>query len=121
MKQFNLQEYLANPSRKVVTRCGRSVRILCTDARRQYPVIALVEEGDGVDSIESYLSDGTYLKDETNNYDLFFDTEKREGWINVYKPDKDCARTDSVIFKSKEEAIRCIGRDDYVGTIHIEW
>ena len=33
MKPFNLQEYLANPSRKVVTRDGRQVRIICTDAK----------------------------------------------------------------------------------------
>ena len=31
MKQFSLEEYLANPSKKVVTRDGRNVRIICTD------------------------------------------------------------------------------------------
>ena len=33
MKQFSLKEYLANPSRKVVTRDGKNVRILCTDRK----------------------------------------------------------------------------------------
>ena len=33
MKQFNLMEYLANPSRKIVTRDGRNVRIICTDKK----------------------------------------------------------------------------------------
>jgi hypothetical protein len=42
MKQFNLEEYLANPSRKVVTREGRSARIICTDAKEGYPVVALI-------------------------------------------------------------------------------
>ena len=31
MKPFNLEEYLANPSKKVVTRYGLSVRILETE------------------------------------------------------------------------------------------
>ena len=44
MKQFNLEEYLKNPSRKVVTRDGRNVRIICTDKRgTNFPIVALVE------------------------------------------------------------------------------
>ena len=44
MKQFNLDEYLQNPSRPVVTRDGRPVRIICTDANREEtPVVALVK------------------------------------------------------------------------------
>ena len=31
MKQFNLEEYLKNPSKNVVTRMGRKVRVICTD------------------------------------------------------------------------------------------
>ncbi len=31
MEQFNLEEYLKNSNRKVVTRDGKSVRIVCTD------------------------------------------------------------------------------------------
>ena len=30
MKQFNLNEYLANPQRKIITRDGRPVRIIST-------------------------------------------------------------------------------------------
>ena len=40
MKPFNLDEYLKNPSRKVVTRDAVNARIICTDARGVYPVIA---------------------------------------------------------------------------------
>ena len=29
MKRFSLDEYLKNPSKKVVTRMGRKVRIIC--------------------------------------------------------------------------------------------
>ena len=31
MKQFNLEEYKKNPNRRVITRDGKSVRIVCTD------------------------------------------------------------------------------------------
>ena len=31
MKQFNLDEYLANPSMEVVTRDGRAAKIHCTN------------------------------------------------------------------------------------------
>ena len=33
MKEFNLTEYLKNPSQRVVTRENMPVRILCTDAK----------------------------------------------------------------------------------------
>lgn len=42
MKQFNLDEYLKNPSRKIVTRDGKPVRIICTDAKSNAPIIVLV-------------------------------------------------------------------------------
>lgn len=42
MKQFNLEEYQKNPNRKVITRDGRNVRIICTDKRKDdYPILAL--------------------------------------------------------------------------------
>lgn len=44
MKQFSLEEYLANPAKKVVTRSGKDVRILCTDAKGDFPIIALIDE-----------------------------------------------------------------------------
>ena len=90
MKPFNLEEYLANPSRKVVTLDGRKVRrILCTDARGNYPIIALVERHDGtVDDAVAYTKDGKYLDGvELSIRDLFFAPEKHERWINLYKDD----------------------------------
>ena len=44
MKQFNLDEYLANPSKKVVTSDGESVRIICTDFYGKNLIIAKIEE-----------------------------------------------------------------------------
>lgn len=33
MKKFDLKEYLGNPKRKVVTRNGRPIRIICTNMK----------------------------------------------------------------------------------------
>lgn len=89
MKQFSLEEYLADQSKKVVTRDGRPVRIICTDARGEYPIIALIEYYDGGnDNAYSYTKDGVYYPAETSEEDLFFASEapeKHEGWINIYK------------------------------------
>ena len=45
MKPFNLEEYLANPSKKIVTRCGLAVtRFLCTDRKHTNPIVACIED-----------------------------------------------------------------------------
>lgn len=46
MKRFNLEEYLKNPNRKIITRDNHSARVVCTDQKGgNYPVIALVQKG----------------------------------------------------------------------------
>ena len=83
MKQFNLEEYLANPSRKVVTRDGRTVKIHCTNYDSRQPIIAELEYHN---FSSSFTKDGRYFNDDRNSpYDLFFASEKHEGWINLYK------------------------------------
>ena len=128
MKQFNLQEYLANPSRQVVTRDGRKVRIVCTDRKNHdsYPIIALVETDEDDERVRSFKIDGKWSVDELeNNFDLFFAPEKKEGWINIFEgvPDNKRRYVRGVsIFKSKEDAEKT-GRDciNYITTVKIEW
>lgn len=84
MKQFNLQEYLAHPERKVVTRDGRPVRIICTDRKGATPIIALVHNADDGQEIGyAFYPDGKYFIDKDDEFDLFFAPEKHEGWINL--------------------------------------
>ena len=84
MEQFSLEKYLANPSRKVVTRDGKKARIICTDRRdSKYPIIALIENRPGGEAIYSYTKDGKYTANGTSDSDLFFAPEKHEGWVNV--------------------------------------
>ena len=116
MKPFSLDEYIKNPNRKVVTRNGRSARIICTDAKGNYPIVALIEEG-GYDNALSYTKDGKLYVGETNDYDLFFAPEKHEGWVNVYR-DFDDVMCGSV-FATEEDA-KCNAKTA-IATIKIEW
>lgn len=117
MKPFNLDEYLANPSKKVVTRDGKLVKIRCTNYHPPQPVIAEVE---GFDYATSFSSDGKYYRNRESTYDLFFVPEKHEGWINIFGDSNSYVGTD--IFKSKEDAEK-YGKKyhDYKATIKIEW
>ena len=123
MKEFNLEEYLKDPSKKVVTRDGREVRIICTDMKSEYPLIALItDKKDNSESPFVYTKNGRYFFEETNN-DLFFDTVKREGWINLYK-DKEInyPYIPRIIHDSEEDAKEAIkGDPDFIATIKIEW
>ena len=126
MKAFSLEEHLKNPNRKVVTRNERSARIICTDAKGNYPIVALIEEG-GYDNALSYTKDGKLYVGETNGYwnlygeesdiDLFFAPEKHEGWVNVYR-DFDGLMCGSV-FATEEDA-KCNAKTA-IATIKIEW
>lgn len=124
MKQFNLEEYLANPSRKVITKDGRAVtRILCTDAKGNYPIVALVESRNSIDEQAfSYTNNGKHLDSTISQGDLFFAPEKKEGWINLYKTETSSQYVTSNLYNSEEKAIE-IGRnsENYIATIKIEW
>ena len=121
MKQFNLEEYLKNPSKKVVTRDGRPVkRVLCTDAMGSYPIVVLIENYDGTsDDAIKYTKDGRYFTKGTDNKDLFFVTEKHEGWVNIYRARGYCYGG-SVIYPT-EVAAKASADPYLIATIKIEW
>ena len=122
MKPFNLEEYLKNPSRKVVTGDDRKVRVICTDRRDvDYPIIALTESTSG-EVVNFYTKDGKYFIKDTSNCDLFFAPEKREGWVNIFKGEDYHHIGDAFIYKSREEAEKLgKGFSNYLATSKIEW
>ena len=120
LKQFNLEEYLANPSKKVVTRCGLAVtRFLCTDRKHTKPIVACIEDG-CTEVVCFYAKDGKVTSNMSTDFDLFFAPEKHEGWVNVYKSESDWSLGTS-IWQTEEEAKKWVGAADYVTTIKIEW
>ena len=124
MKEFNLDEYLKNPSQKVVTRDGREVRIICTDAKGDEPIIALVYNNiRDEENVYTYNRDGYFYGDNYDCLDLFFAPVKKEGWVNLFK-DKEInyPYIPGIIHDSEEEAKEAIkGDPDFIATIKIEW
>ena len=73
MEQFNLEEYLKNPSRKVVTRDGKNVRILCTNRKLDSKeVVGLTMNNDGTEGLLSWSKQGKSLSLNDSSFDLFF-------------------------------------------------
>lgn len=73
-KQFDLQYYLEHPETKVVTRDGRSVRIICTDAMSEdtNKVVGLIRFND-YESGLMFNPDGLVFNNSEHSVDLFFD------------------------------------------------
>ena len=122
MKQFDLEEYLKNPAKKVITGSGKSVRIICTNKLDSTtPIIALIYKG-SEEVIQLYTKEGKVTnKYPCFEYDLFFAPVKKEGWINLY-------RMNSIIspgpraYDTKEEAeSAAVDKSNYISTIKIEW
>ena len=125
MKEFNLTEYLKNPSQKVITRDGREVRIICTDAKGDEPIIALVYNNNrDEENVYTYNRDGSFYRDNYDCLDLFFKSStntNREGWINLFK-DEDIVYLTGIIHDSEEDARKAIkGDPEFIATIKIEW
>lgn len=123
MKEFSLEEYLKNPERKIVTRDGRDVRIICTDTDvEDGPIAAVVTMVDKTKDVLIYHENGQYysLGSESRN-DLFFAPEKKVGWMNLYKRSFGLVQGDWV--RNSEEAAKKIaaGDEDYITTIKIQW
>lgn len=124
MKQFNLKEYLENPSRQVITRNGLPVRIICTDAKDTFPIIGLVKGYCGTEYANRFKENGEH----TDNYshikspfDLFFAPVKKEGWVNLYYNVCGTVSTDTTVFPTKEFAQASRKYRHYIDTVPVEW
>lgn len=121
MEQFSLEKYLKNPDRKIVTRDGRSARIVCTDrVCKTHTILALLFEDEDSDREEvyQYTSKGEYFPNASSPHDLFFVPIKKTGWINIYE----CAGNANAsrrIFNTKEEAQK--NAKNLIATLKIEW
>ena len=123
MKQFSLEEYIKNPSRKVVTRDGRPVRIVCTDRKGSgdHPVVALYPATQKYlgEIVCTFCANGEFTEGTESDYDLFFAPEKHEGWININKYDTG-DYSGQLIYLRREDAEGMAG-PKCIATIKIEW
>lgn len=80
MEQFSLEKYLENKSRKVVTRRGNPVRIICTDRKHgedELPIVFLEEIFNG-EFLLACTKDGRGDYHYDSQYDLFFADEEEK-------------------------------------------
>ena len=123
MKAFNIEEYLADPSKKIITRNGRPARIICTDRKTDsdYPIVALIALKNNDEQYYCFTKEGIYSKGSIDRFDLFFATVKRQGWINLYKSVFNILPS-LTVYETKEDAVKSIySQDCYIDTIKIEW
>lgn len=127
MRPFNLDEYLKNPNKKIVTRDKRNARIICTNKKSMqgYTIVALIDNSEDsykdTEAAAIYNSKGRFNDVYMDKNDLFFASEKREVWVNIYKYDGRFI-VDERTCNTKEEALN--NKDttmDYVGTFKLEF
>jgi len=71
-----------------VTRAGRKVRILCTDAKSACPIIGLAESFDDAERHMSWFKNGRYSAEAECGDDLINAPEpRRTVWVNWYAGD----------------------------------
>lgn len=127
MEQFSLEEYLKKPSRKVVTRDGRSARIICTDMKNSCPIcsdfsiVTLISDDKG-EFILTYKEDGRLSSDD-NDFDLFFLPEKKSVWVFLYKnSDNESGRSIvTVSCQTREQAEQRMKECDGFSLTEITW
>lgn len=123
MEQFNLQAFLKNPNRPIVTRDGHAARIICTNrVDKTHSILALLFEDE--EEIEkkfiNILQKVNIIQTQSVHMIYALPQLKKEGWINVYRGYGGyntfvCNR----IFATKEEAQR--EKRDIIATLKIEW
>ena len=123
MKQFNLQEYLANPNRQVVTREGQKARIVCTDRAglNAKPIVALITLPNGDENVKTFWANGIETAGSDGKDDLFFAPSKHTDYINLYHNENGYYLYGTV-FSSAEKAKEIAAESRYyLTTIKAEW
>ena len=123
MKQFNLQEYLAHPERKVVTRDGRKARIVCTDRAglNVKPIVALITLPNDDEVIKTFWDNGIETAGSEDKNDLFFAPTKYTDYINLYRNGGSYFLGGGVYTSEENAKIIAAGDDRYITTIKVEW
>lgn len=126
MKQFNLNEYLKNPDRKIVTRDGHNARIISTDRKSPtgHNIVVLMDYGsEEISTTCDNNGETEFCSPFQSKGDLFFVPEKREGWVNIYE-NSDGDPQLGKIYASKEIAEDMSKKCElypYIATAKIEW
>lgn len=114
------------PTKPVQTRDGRPARIICTDAKGEQPIAALVLEC-AQEMLGLHSSNGAWLPGNSGPHerDLINVPQKREGWINIYPaprldPSERRVANTSHAYDTQEEAGRC-AFGNRIACVKVEW
>ncbi len=115
MKKFSIEK--AKQGYPICTRKGLDVRILAYNMKNKddFLLIGLIEDGED-EHISTWDEYGNSYQ--SRHDDLFMKSEKREGWINIYKVSGEYY-TGNRVYDTKEDAQYKL--EDHVNTIKIEW
>lgn len=84
MKEFNLE--LVRQGKRVITRSGHEVRIICTDfkSKGNTPILALLKDNkEEEEIIHFYTLKGKVFDNKESALDLFI--EEDDEWVNIYQ------------------------------------
>lgn len=97
----------AQAGAKVVTRDGRTVRIVAYDMENIYPICAIIRSQEGTEYPEVYLKNGCYDEDEIeNSCDLFIEEEsKYRPYANADEMDE-AIKVHGMFIENKEKGRR---------------
>lgn len=117
MKPFSLEEWKAGA--KPICRNGYEPQDLHYFPKSiKYKFAFTNSEGDLV-STDVYGQE--YKDDLCTCDDLFLKSEKKEGWVNLYKEENGNPYTYNEVHPNKETALSKKGDYHYITTIKIEW
>ena len=104
-------------TKPVQTRDGRKVRVLATDRKgaAYYPVLGLLTQADGEETVESWTLVGEFYSGDTDEADLVNVPEKIVGYLNVYGTRSQYGQTSYRLYDSR--AIADAEADDMRGRI----
>ena len=120
LKPFNLEA--AKAGKPICTRDGRKARIICFDAKGNYPIIALIDNTTKETDLHYTLSGRAHVYTEAD-YDLMMLPEKKEGWVNVYREESNNNERliEQTIYKTRKDAFDNACPKGYITTTKINW
>lgn len=121
MAKFNLEA--AKNGAKVITKEGYNVKIICWDAKGNYPLIGLIDVKCQEEVISRFTIDG--ISSFGKYFDLYMSPQKITKWANVYKNkntfDGGYKVGNVCLYDSEEEALNEASVKNYIKTVEISW
>jgi len=90
-------------TKPIVSRGGHPVRVICTDAKADEPIIALHLQ-DGIELLLTHFSDGRYLIGSESEFNLINMQIIEERWMNIYPEHGGTNPTTSFPYPSRKDA-----------------